>query len=115
MTNKPMLCVKISLAVLIVVLLGLYFTKQAGSYLLGPQIIIAYPQNGGTVTDSALLLKGRVFNTATLLINDHFGSIDHFGNFEMTLLLARGYNIINLTAQDKFGRIVDKKLEIVLK
>ncbi|MDO8555002.1 MAG: hypothetical protein Q7R75_00330 [bacterium] len=106
---------KISTIVLSFILLVAYFIFGARSYILGPELFIAKPSNGGTVNDSFLVIKGNVSRAALLWINDQSIVADKNGAFEESLLLSKGYNIIGVTAKDKFGRYVNKKLEIVLK
>jgi len=67
------------------------------------------------LTDSFISVSGKVSNVSNLLVNGQKILADGFGNFEKSLLLARGYNIIELLAEDKFGRVATKKLEVVFK
>lgn len=106
---------KISTIALSFVLLVVYFIFGAQFYILGPELFIVKPSNGDTVNDSFLVIKGNVSRAALLWINDQAIIADKNGVFEESLLLSKGYNIIGVTAKDKFGRYVNKKLEIVLK
>ena len=106
---------KISTIALGFVLLVAYFIFGAQSYILGPEIYITQPSNGVTVNDPFLVMKGNVSRAALLWINGQSIIADKNGVFEESLLLSKGYNIIGVTAKDKFGRYVNKKLEIVLK
>lgn len=98
-----------------VVFLLFYFFHQSKAFLLGPQIVVKYPENGETLNKTIVVVVGNVVNTDTLLLNGRFIIADSFGNFEEKLILARGYNIIELTAKDKFERETSKKLEVVVK
>lgn len=97
------------------VLLAAYFIFGAQSYILGPELHINQPPNGATVNDSFMVIKGNVSRAALLWVNGQSVVADKNGAFEENLLLSKGYNIIGLTAKDKFGRYVNKKLEIVLR
>jgi hypothetical protein len=95
------------------VLLG-YFLYQARGYLFGPKIIIETPLAGEVIHDSYLEVKGQAKNIALLSLNGRQIFTDEKGNFDEGLLLAHGYNIIEITAQDKFGRITKEKREVIL-
>lgn len=106
--------IKLVLLFLIVGILGGYFLYQARGYLLGPEIIIETPKAGEVVRNSYLEIKGQVLNISSLSLNGRQIFTDERGDFKEGLLLARGYNIIELTATDKFGRIKKEKREIIL-
>jgi len=61
--------------------------------------------DGATVTENAinLILDGREI------------SVDQVGNFDETIALLLGYNIINIKAQDKFGYIDEKNYKLIYK
>ncbi len=90
-----------------------YLLYQARGYLIGPEITIDSPQAGEIVHDSYLEIKGSAFNVAGLLLNGRQIFTDEKGNFKEGLLLAKGYNIIELTATDKFGRVKKEKREVI--
>ena len=115
MRTKPLFFLKIFAVTIVVVLLAVYFFIQAKPFLSGPKISLDYPQNGQVFSESYIKIGGTVFNTKILLLNDHTILADSFGHFEENLLLAEGYNIIELSAEDRFGKITNKKLEVVLK
>lgn len=83
--------------------------------MIGPKIVIEYPSNGQTVASSYLEIKGVAKNVSLLYFNGRQIFTDQNGNFKEDLLLVRGYNIIEVSATDKFGRKVKERREIVLK
>ncbi|MBU1178931.1 hypothetical protein KKB69_01140 [Patescibacteria group bacterium] len=115
MNSYPLLYIKIFAILLIALVLGFYFFHQAKGFLAGPQIKIDYPENGQTLANSFMSVRGVVTNTAVLLIDGQKVLADSFGNFRKDLLLAKGYNIIELSAKDRFNRETYKKLEVVNK
>ncbi len=106
---------KITAAFVITLTLGFYFFHQARSYLIGPSLEVTEPITGGSVTESFLKIKGKAGNVTNLTVNGHEIVVNNDGNFETDLLLANGYNIIGLSGTDKFGRVINKQLEIVKK
>lgn len=89
---------------------GLYQTKNL---MLGPSIAIASPINGAAVAMNPVEVKGQAERIAFISLNGEKIFTDEQGNFSQKLLLNRGYNIIKLEAQDKFGRTIQKILNLV--
>ncbi len=113
--NQPVFFIKALVAIGIVCVVGFYFFHQSKAYIIGPQINIITPLNGETLAHSYVLIKGESANVSSLSVNGHPVLAGNFGNFETGLLLAKGYNIIRISAKDKFGRTAVKKLEVVVK
>jgi len=115
MRKRPIFFVKVFVGLCALALLGVYFFYQSRIFLLGPQLSVEYPLSGQTLKNSLLLIKGQALNASSVLINGQQVLCDSMGNFSRKLLLAQGYNIIEITVRDKFGREVNKKLPVVLK
>ena len=98
--------------VLIVGIIVFYAYFQSRAVIAGPQIDITEPQNGMTSTQALLLVHGKAVHAKELTLDGRPIFIDLEGNFAEQLLLAPGYNIIELTARDAQGRYIEKKLEI---
>ncbi|MEK7622023.1 MAG: hypothetical protein AAB415_02480 [Patescibacteria group bacterium] len=90
---------------------GLY---QMRGLINGPEIIVESPIDGSSSASPLIAIRGRVNRVAKLFLNGELLIPDHTGNFESQLLLAQGYNIIQLDGEDRFGRRVERKLELVL-
>ncbi len=107
----------IRILVIIVIITGIagYSLYQARNLISGPQISITQPINGSTVTDPVIAIKGTAHNISFISLNDRQIFVDKDGIFNEELLLASGYNVWKLEAKDKFGRIVSRKIELVLK
>jgi hypothetical protein len=108
--NKKYLIILIP--VIIFLFYGLY---RARNFLIGPKIVIESPSHGQIVASSDLEIKGVAKNVSLLYFNGRQIFTDQNGNFKENLLLARGYNIIEVSATDKFGRKKKERREIVLK
>lgn len=115
MQKNIILLMKLSFFGILSALFGFYFFHQMRAYLSGPKISVEFPKNGEAVGGSFVELKGRAENATSVLINGNSVLIDNDGNFNSDLLLASGYNIIGISAKDKFGRVEEKILEVVLK
>lgn len=88
-----------------------YFVLE--DFVRGPRIEITSPENGFSTTTPLIIVSGRAIHTSVLMLNDASTTVDLKGNFSESLLLAEGYNIINLKAEDRYHRIAEKNIEIV--
>jgi hypothetical protein len=100
----------IAFFVLIIVGYGLF---QSQKIIGGPKISISSPTTGEVVTHGDVDIAGVATNISAISLNDRPIFIDEAGKFSEKLMLYPGYNIIKLTAQDKFGKKVEKDLELV--
>jgi hypothetical protein len=107
--------VNIILIVVFVVLLGGYSYGRARNIIFGPQIEILEPSDGDIMEDDLLTIKGKVKNVSYLFLNGRQIFIDENENFKEELLLHYGYNIIEITAKDRFDQTEKKTLQIVYK
>jgi len=69
--------------------------------------------SGATFTESIVKVTGNAKNAIKLGLNGREISIDELGNFNETIALLSGYNIINLRAEDKFGYVDEKNFRLV--
>ncbi len=100
----------------LVILFGIiagYTYYRTRDLINGPIITLSSPQNASTVHNSELTVSGTVKNAVDVSLDDRKIFLDEEGRFSEKLLLANGYTIISLKAQDRFNRSVEKKLEVV--
>ncbi len=62
----------------------------------------------GVISDTnnkfnVLKVTGNAKNATSLTLNGREISIDQSGNFNETIMLLSGYNVITIKAEDKFG------------
>lgn len=70
-------------------------------------------QAGTKVVDSVLKVNGNAKNAVNLTLNGREISIDQQGNFDETIVLLSGYNVIEIIAKDKFGNVDEKNYKII--
>jgi hypothetical protein len=69
--------------------------------------------DGTKVTDNIVKITGNAKNAINLTLNDRTISIDQKGNFDETIALLSGYNIINIRARDEFGNSDEKNYKLI--
>lgn len=110
--NGKLIIKTLVICVFVLLIIG-YGVFQAQKIIKGPQIAVRFPVNGQTVTQSDVDIAGIAKNISAITLNDRTIYIDESGNFSEKLMLYPGYNIIKLKAEDKFGSMVEKKIELV--
>lgn len=96
-------------------MLGFYAYYQSRSILEGPHIVVDTPGNGDTATTSLISVRGSVNHANEITLDGRPIFIDLAGHFNEKLVLMNGYNIIELIAKDREGRVERKTLELVYK
>ena len=91
-----------------------YGVYQMRNLISRPLIVVDSPLNGSSVGVPLITIRGQARRITKLFLNGEPLVPARAGWFESQLLLAEGYNIIRLNGEDRFGRQVKKKLELVL-
>jgi len=89
-----------------------YGLFQSEKIITGPQITLTSPIGTNIATDS-VSVTGVAKNISAISLDDRPIFVDETGHFDEQLLLYPGYNIIKLKAEDKFGKTVEKDIELV--
>lgn len=96
---------------LVIGIVTLYSWSRTSNLVRGPELTITSPDS--PVTQSPLItLSGKVERVAHLRLNDGKIFADGNGHFSERLLLQPGYNIIKVEAIDRFGRQVERFVEL---
>lgn len=114
-TERINLLIRISVISILVFGFGFYGYYQSKNLITGPKIAIESPENGQTFSNSYIEIVGKTKNVASIILNGKQIFVDKDGSLKEGLLLAFGYNIIEIEAKDRFGRTVKETREIVLK
>ncbi len=86
---------------------------QTRGLLAGASVSVQSPQNGALFHEPTLTLSGTAKKVSFISVNGRQIFTDEDGKFEELLLLAPGYTIITVSAEDTFKRKVQKQIEVV--
>lgn len=95
----------------ILILIYAFFISR--DLIFGVQIRNVNLTDGATVTNSIIKLTGNAKNAIRLTLDGREISVDLQGNFNETIALLPGYNIINIKAKDKFGNVDEKNYKLM--
>lgn len=102
------------ISIFLFLILG-YAFYQSKNLLTGPVVDITEPQNGQTINSQLIKIAGTSKNIKKITLNDRPIEIDESGAFNERLLLSEGYNIMKISAWDKFEKKTEKTIEVVYK
>jgi hypothetical protein len=108
--KKILKIVFISVFFLFIIVFTFFNSKDL---ILGVKIKNVNLRDNSKMTDSIIKITGTAKNAKNLSLNDREISIDQKGNFEETIALLSGYNLINIKAEDKFGNSDEKNYKII--
>jgi hypothetical protein len=97
---------------LFLIIIVFYSFVEARNLIRGPVVSIKSPIYGQTYQDQNMIVKGSAKNIKKISLNGRDIFLDKNGQFAEKLLMFAGYNIIDIVAEDKFGKIVSKKIEV---
>lgn len=110
--KKILKTVSFSVFLLFIVAYAFFESKDL---ILGVAIKNVNIEDGTKFQDSLLKITGQAENAVNLNLNGREITINQEGNFEETIALLPGYNIISLKAKDKFGNKDEKDYQLILK
>jgi hypothetical protein len=69
--------------------------------------------SGTVFRKNPIKISGKAKNAVNLTLNGREISIDLAGNFEETIALLPGYNIVSIKAVDKFGYVDEEDYKLI--
>ncbi len=84
------------------ILIYTFFRTRAINH--GVDIKISGIKNGEIIQENTILLSGKAKHAKRLLINDKEVLVDKESSFKEELILSPGYNLITISAEDKFNK-----------
>lgn len=95
---------------LLVAVVVIYFLRAAGSFSRPPVLEITSPRENETVEEGQILIRGRTSESSKLEINGQEVDLREEGEFETQAVLMGGMNEIRVRAENKFGKVTEKRL-----
>ncbi len=107
----------VSVIITAIVVIG-YATYRSQNLVRGPIIEITYPAANAAITladGQPLIIEGNIRNSSAVTLNDRKIYLNEKGDFREQLLLSKGYAIITVKAEDRYKRVTQKTLELMIK
>ena len=92
-----------------------YAYYQAQNIINGPSFTLDPVSDISRATNPVIHIAGTAQHTSELFLDNRKIFMDEDGHFEEVVLLSDGYNIIELSAYDRFDRMSTRELSVVLK
>lgn len=114
MNNRVKIILKVVVIALFILGFSAYGLYKSKGLITGPKITIESPANGSALNSNNAEIVGKASNVAAVFLNGNQIYTNEKGEFKEGLLLAGGYNIIEINAKDKFGRETKEVREIFI-
>ena len=98
---------------ILVVVVAFYVQFQARNLLSGPTILLQ--NESGVTEEEVVIISGNAQNIVELHLNGKTIHTNEQGDFRELILLPQGYNIVTVSAEDRFGRTTSLTREYVYK
>lgn len=108
--NSAWLSIRAGFMALAALFIALYAAYEMRDFIYGARISITNPTDGETVTLTPVHARGKVENVNAIFMNGRRIFSDTNGIFDEVLILPNGYNILEVSAEDRFGRKVTKRI-----
>ena len=111
--------IKVAIFAVFFLFIALYGFLRSTDLLFGVKIkkitLNGLPAESGSVlNESVVKISGNAKNAVKLALNGREISVDLEGNFEETIALLSGYNIVSIQATDKFGYMDGENYKLIL-
>jgi len=111
-TNAKKILQIASLSIFFLIII-IYAFFRSHDLLYGIKIQNVNITDGAKVTESILKITGNAKNAINITLNGREISVNENGDFNETIALLSGYNVINIKAKDKFGYIDEKNYKLM--
>ena len=111
-TNAKKILQIASLSIFFLIII-IYAFFRSHDLLYGIKIQNVNITDGAKVTESVLKITGNAKNAINITLNGREISVNENGDFNETIALLSGYNVINIKAKDKFGYIDEKNYKLM--
>jgi cytoskeletal protein RodZ len=102
--------------VLFVVLAVLIFLSiKVQQIFIPPVLSISYPQDGSVVVSKQIVVSGKSEPEVELIVNNRKIFVDSEGNFETTIDLQTGLNLIKISAKKRYSRVKESDIRLLYK
>jgi len=113
MTQNVKKIIKFATLFLFFLFIIIYAFFRSKDLIFGIKIRNVNIVDNSKVTDNIIKITGNAKNAIKLTLDDREISVDQKGNFEETIALLPGYNIVDIKAQDKFGNNDEKNYKLI--
>ena len=115
MNSNAKKIIKIAGLSIFFILIIIYAFFVSKDLIFGVKIKNVSLVDGATFTENVIKITGNAKNAINLTLDGREISVDQAGNFNETIALLPGYNIINIKAKDKFGYVDEKNYKLIYK
>lgn len=113
MTKDSKKTLRLASLVIFFLLIITYGFFRSHDLIFGVKIKNVNITDGARVTENILKITGNAKNATDLTLNGREISIDQGGDFDETMVLLLGYNVVTIRAKDRFGYVDEKNYKLI--
>lgn len=97
---------------LVIIVYGIW---KGRDLIFGINLKISGITNNETTTNANINLVGNAYHAVDINVDGRVVPIEQDGSWHDEIALLKGYNIISISAKDRFGRIITKTFSVTYK
>jgi hypothetical protein len=105
--------IKITLLSVFFLFIVVYAFSRSHDLIFGVKIKNVNIVDGAKIAENILHITGNAKNAINLTLNGREITVDQKGNFNETIALLSGYNMVNIRALDKFEYSDEKNYQLI--
>jgi hypothetical protein len=113
MKYPPKKIIKIAALSIVFLLIIIFVFFNSRALVSGVKIKNVNIKDNMKVSENILKITGTAKNAVKLTLDGREISVNEKGDFEETIVLLSGYNLIDIEAQDKFGNSDEKNYKLI--
>lgn len=98
---------------LFLAIIAAYALYQTRDLIFGARLQVTSLTDGTVATEQLLTIEGRMKHAAAITINSNEIKTNQEGYFSEKILLSPGYNVITISARDRFGKSIEKTYRVL--
>jgi hypothetical protein len=96
--------ISIAGGIVVGILIGIFLYSRVAGLISGPRIIVDSPTPWQEISDGWVEVSGTIRYVSSAKINDRTLYLNTDNTFREIIAVVPGYTIIEITAQDRFGK-----------
>lgn len=101
--------------IIMIIILGgtsFYLFREFHAFVAEPHLVVTEPDSGSVTSESSVTIKGKTDRGARVTLNDESVFVGNDGDFQETLTLQPGSNIIRIQATNRFEKTKEVMLSL---
>lgn len=104
-----------SIFLTLLILFIAFLSNRIFKFLRAPRISIETPQKETVISEPSIVVRGKTEHESRLTMNGREITVDEQGNFNETIELLAGLNVLEFFVHDRFGKTAKEERYVMVK